>query len=239
MWTWIIVGVVLALVLLLCLALAVASFAFDNFMEKHQEMSQKRNSYRITTLEYVQEVNDEFFGGKLKVARCANLQDHYSSGVVAMSGQTMTANNLASLAIVSHELGHARQDQEGNALKKHWKLRRTGRLLSRLFIPLLIAGAIFSLLYVFGVLEEQMYLWIGLAFAGMAFLTFLFALFVKYKEIKIEKQASDYALEFLKKILSDKELKDCKEFLNSARLTYWASLIRTMLFLSGLANKNS
>ena len=169
---------------------------------------------------------------------CPEYQDHYSAGIVALSQKTMASNSLASLAIVSHELGHAKQDATGDKLKKHWKMRRTGKICGFFFLPVVLVGAVLSLLQVFGVLEEMIYLIIGLVCLGLGLLIFIFAIFLKYKEIQIEKEASVFALNFLKEFLTEEEAKKCKEFLDSARLTYWASLFRSMLGWTFLTKKD-
>ncbi len=238
MWTWIIVGIVIALAVLLCFLLAVANFSFDNFQAKLREYDKIRNRYGISTLQYVQYLNENYFGDRLKIARCPQWQDHYSRGVVALSDNTMSSNSLASLAIVSHEMGHARQDSDGKTLEKHWRMRRSGRVCGLFFMPLLIVGAVLSLLYVFNVLSEFYFLIAGIACFVFAFLIFVFAIILKYKEIKIEKEASDFAIEFLSEILMEDELEKCRDILNSARLTYWASLIRTLLSWTMLTGKD-
>ena len=238
MWTYVIIGVVIALGILLCLALAIASFSFENYSSKHKVINSLRNSYGISTLEYTNAINKKYFNGRLAIKRCAEYQDHYSTGVVALSDKTMSSNSLASLAIVSHELGHARQDATGNTLKKHWRMRRTGRICGLFFMPLIIVGAIISLLWVFKVLPEIYYLVIGASCLGGGLLIFVFAIVLKYREIQIEKEASDFALEYLREILTDQEVKKCQELLNSARLTYWGSLIRTLLSWTMLTKKD-
>lgn len=238
MITYIVIGLCVVFAILLCLALAVASFSFDNFAENLRRTNEYENSYGITTLDYVNEINKNYFDNKLNIMKCAEYQDHYSSGVVALSDKTMLSNSLSSLAIVSHELGHARQDKEGNKLKKHWNLRKTGKLCGYFFLPFMLTGVIISLLYVFAVLTELYFLIIGLTCLGLGLLIFVFALVLKYKEIQIEKEASDFAIEFLELILTKKEIKICKDFLNSARLTYWASLFRTMFGWTHLTKKD-
>ncbi len=239
MWTYVIIGVVVVLAVLLCVALAIASSPFENYKQKFDKVNQMPNSMRLNTLEYVDEINKAYFGGKLRVAQTSEYDDHYSGGVVALSSQTMYSNSLASLAIVSHELGHARQDATGDTLKKHFRMRRAGRVCGLFFMPLLIIGAVLSILGVFNILPSVITLTIGLVCMGLSLLIFLFAIVLKYKEIKIERQASDYAMDFLKDVLNTKELKACKELLNSARLTYWASLIRTMLSWTRLTPKDT
>ena len=238
MWTYVIIGVCVALVLLLCLALAIASFSFENFAQKLKEVDSIRNSGGFSTLNYVNEINKVYFQGKLKIAQCPEWFDHYSPGVVALSAKTMSSNSLASLAIISHELGHARQDTSGDTLKKNWRMKRQGRICGLFFMPLLIVGAVMSILWVLNVLPEIWALAIGLGCAGASLLIFFFAIVLKYKEIQIEKEASVFAVEYLQEVLSPVEVKKCKELLNSARLTYWGTLIRTMLSWTMLTKKD-
>lgn len=239
MWTYVIIGVVVVLVVLLCVALSIATSSFENYKHKLEKINNLPNSIGMTTLEYVGEINKSYFRGRLQVAQTKEYDDHYSGGVVALSPQTMYSNSLASLAIVSHELGHAKQDFTGNTLKKHFRMRRLGRFCGLFFMPLLIIGAVLSILGVFDILPRVVTLTSGLVLMGLSFLIFIFAIVLKYKEIKIEREASDFALDFLKDILNTKELKACKELLNSARLTYWASLIRTMLSWTRLTPKDT
>ena len=237
--TYIVIGICVILVIFLCFALAVASFSFDNYAENLKKTNDMKNSYGISTLDYVSQVNKKYFASKLQIMQCPEYQDHYSAGVVALSEKTMYSNSLASLAIVSHELGHARQDASGNKLRKHWSLRRTGRICGYFFLPLILIGVVLSLLQVFGVLEGLYFLIVGLSCLVIAFVIFVFALVLKYKEIQVEKEASIFALEFLQEILTEPEISICRDFLNSARLTYWAGLFRTMLGWTMLTKKDS
>ena len=61
----------------------------------------------------------------------------------------------------------------------------------------------------------------------------------KEREIKIEKEASDFAVEYLKEVLTTDEIKICRDFLNSARLTYWASLFKGLLGWTFLTKNDS
>lgn len=228
MLTYIIIGIVVLFVILLCVALAIASFSYDNYYESLKKTNKMKNKRGLLTLQYVSDINEKYFEKKLDIMKCAEYQDHYSSGIVALSEKTMISNSLASLSIVSHELGHARQDREGNKLNQHWKLRKIGKICGFFFLPTMIVGAVLSLLYIFKVLSANYYLIAGLSCLSVGVLIFIFSIFLKYKEIEIEKEASVFALEFLKEFLYDDEIKICKEFLDSARLTYWAGLFKTM-----------
>lgn len=238
MMTYIIIGAIAVVGVMLCFCLAVASFASDNFYEKLQEYQSIGNSHGVSTLDYVKAINNHYFGGRLQIARCEQYEDHYSTGVVALSQQTMYSNSLASLATVSHELGHARQDAEGNKLKKHWRMKQTGRICGLFFMPAAIVGIVLSVLYLVGVLPEVYVLVLGLSFLALGIIIFFFAAFLKYKEIQIEKEASKYAMEFLQDILTKPEYKACEEFLDSARLTYWAVFFKTLLSWTFLTSKD-
>lgn len=139
---YVVIGLLVAFAIFVCFALAVASFSFDNYYENLKKTNKMRNGCGVSTLDYVDEINDKYFDSKLNIMRCPEHQDHYSSGVVALSEKTMASNSLASLAIVSHELGHARQDSQGNKLVTHWKRKRTGRIVGLFFMPLVITGAV-------------------------------------------------------------------------------------------------
>lgn len=236
--TYVIIGAIALVGVLLCFCLSVASFASQNFYEKLEENQQKPNSKGIRTVDYVREINGQNFQGRLRIARCEQYDDHYSSGVVALSDDTMYSNSLASLATVSHELGHARQDAEGNKLQKHWKMKQAGRICGLFFMPVVIAGIVLSVLYLTDVLPQLVALIAGLTLIGLGVLIFFFAVFLKYKEIQIEKEASKYAIEFLQEVLTRDECKACEEFLNSARLTYWAVFFKTLLSWTFLTSKD-
>ena len=158
-------------------------------------------------------------------------------GVIALSNETMYSNSLASLSTVSHELGHAIQYKKGE-LTKQWQQRKKNRIYGKFFIPFILIGLVLAILNLVGVLPSYC-LYIGIGFFGLAFIIFLIAIYTKYMEIKIEKGASKYAIEILKDYLSPQEIKICNEFLNSARLTYWGSLFRTMFGWTFLTKKDS
>ena len=64
------------------------------------------------------------------------------------------------------------------------------------------------------------------------------ALFIKIRMISIEREASKFAIEFLKEALSDDQVELCKQFLNDARLSYWADFFRTLLVWTFMTKKN-
>ena len=237
MMTYILIAIGAVLVVLLCIGLAIASFAGENYFRALEEARTKRNTCDITTLEFVNQINEKHFNGKLRLTECPEHSDHYSGGTVALSRQTMNSNSLASMATISHELGHARQDATGDTLKKHFKLRKSVFIASLFFMPLTLSAIVIAVLHFVDVLPETMFLYVAIGCAGLALLIFLFTLFLKYKEIKVEKEASTFALDYLREYFTEPEVKICKDFLDSARLTYWAVLFKSMLGWTMLTKK--
>ena len=50
-------------------------------------------------------------------------------------------------------------------------------------------------------------------------------------------EASKNAIVFLSEVINEKELKQCKKFLNDARLTYWGDMFKTLLGWTMLTRK--
>ena len=238
MISYIVIGVAAVLVILLCIGLAIASFSGENFSNELEKAREYENVEGWTTLGLVEDINNKYFEGRLDVQETEEGNDHYSRGVVALSDSTMESDSLASLATIAHEIGHARQDFEGNTLDKHFAFRQVVRILGLFFMPTLIAGIVLGALYFVHVFDSKIYLIVAGVLLGVAFLIFIIALIMKYKEVKIERQASRYAIEFLQEYLVEEEVKLCKDFLDSARLTYWADFFKLLLSWTLLTSKN-
>ena len=58
---YLIIGGVAVVVILICLGLAVASFAGENFNNALRQAREKRNTYGLSTFEFVQEINKNNF----------------------------------------------------------------------------------------------------------------------------------------------------------------------------------
>ena len=227
-----IIAVCIGILVLLCFLLAIANFAGERFFEQYEKYNKIRPSTNISPLEFVCLINQKFFANALKIGKTdVKAGDAYSRGVLILSNDTLTTQSLASYTIISHEMGHARQDKEGKKLKKLSFLRRFGKIIGVFLVPLLIAGGLVILLD-----KELLILGIGLLSGGV--LIFLIALVIKLKTISIEKEASTFALDYLREILSEEEVKKCKSFLNDARLTYWADFLRTLFVWTFLTKKN-
>ena len=211
--------------------LAVANFSGERFMDKYKEMNKKFSQTKISPLEFISQINQKHFDGKLEVIQVSKVaSDSYSRGKLFLSTDTINIPSLASFTIIAHELGHAMQDKTGRKLKKLSKLRKLGRFLGLLMVPSLLAGGIILLL------EENLFWW-GAGLCGFSAFIFILALFIKLRTISIEKDASKKAIKFLNEFFSDAEVKQCRLFLNDARMTYWADFLRLCLGWTAMSKK--
>lgn len=231
--TIIIIIAVIAFIILLSAALSVASFSYEKFMQEYNRLVEIHITQDITILDFVHTLNYNVFNGKIALkAVDQDVLNYYvpKQKVIALSKKTLSSNTLASFAIVAHEMGHALQDKEGSKLKILNFLRRLGAIIGFLFLPLILAGII---ILFFGQ-DLRLVSYILFACAG---LILLLAIVIKARTISIEKDASNNGLEFLKQILSENEVLECKKLLNAARLTYWGDLFRLLLSWTMLTKK--
>ena len=236
MWLYVVIGAGVLFFLIICFCLSVANFSFDNFKEKRDEAGRYRAQNGMFISDFVEEINDRYLGGALSVKHAEEFRDHFAPNYIALSPSIISSNSLASFAIIAHELGHALQYKKGE-LTKHWQRRSKNRILGKFFLPLVLVGVVLAVLGLLSVLPTFV-MYIGIGFLGLGFVIFLIACYSKYLEIRVEKSASKYGMNFLKECLTKGEAKICEELLNSARLTYWGSLFRTMLGWTMLTKKD-
>lgn len=228
---WVILIIVVCLLLLLCFLLSVANFSGERFMERYKEMDKKFSLKGFTSMEFIGLINKKYFSGGLQIVQISRLAgDCYSKGKLFLSTETIKQSSLASYTIIAHEMGHALQDKEGKKLKRLRALRKTGKLLGLFMLPSVIAGVILML---FG----STFLYWGISLIAVGGLIFFLALLIKLLTISLEKDASKKAIIFLREILNEKEIKECKKFLNDAKLTYWAEFLRLCLGWTSMSRK--
>lgn len=231
--TWIIIIVVIAFGVLICFLLAIANFAYDRFLQRYQELDKVPLQGDLSIYDFINYINHNEFDGKLQFIQISQLAgDAYSKGKLFLSTNTLNKNSLASITIIAHELGHAKQDKEGGKLKRLHFLRGFGKIIG-VFLPLLIISGIVML-----ILGED-YFNISFILLGCGAGIFVLSLFTKLLTISIEKDASKKAIKMLEEYLSEDELKKAKRFLKDARLTYWADFLRLILGWTALSKKSS
>lgn len=229
--TWIIIIMVIAFLLFICFGLAVANFALDKFYDVFEEIDKIYAQTELSPWQYIDILNQKYFDGEIVVKTISNVAgDAYSKKTLYLSGATQSSQSLASFAIISHEMGHALQDKQGNKLKTLNFLRRFGKVLGWFLMPMFIGGIVLMVGW------AELF-WVGVGLLAGCVLTLILALFIKLRMIAIEKQASAFALDFLKEILQEEQVKQCKKLLDSARLSYWADFFRTLLAWTFMTKK--
>lgn len=227
----IIIIAVIGFAVLLCFLLAIANFSGDRFLEKYEKMDKIGTGIDMTSIEYVDYLNSKYFDNKIQVIQIgARGGDAYGNGKIFLSTSTTVKSSLASFAIISHEMGHAKQDVEGKKLKRLIFLRKFGRIIGTLMMPSLLLGLIFLII-------GSKFFIPGIVLIACGGLIFLTALLTKLITISIEKDASKNAMMFLQELLPEKELKLCKKFLNDAKLTYWADFLRVLFCWTAMSRK--
>ena len=152
------------------------------------------------------------------------LGDHYNdkTKTVALSERNYYSTSISAIGVACHEVGHALQYQQGyNLIKVRNCLIPICNFGSSLTWILMLLGVLFYYTS-FG----TVFLWIGVI---------IFALFVilNLVTLPIEYNASSRATQLLmyNGIFNDSELSAVKSVLNSAALTYIASLIVSLMNL--------
>jgi Zn-dependent membrane protease YugP len=154
------------------------------------------------------------------------LSDHYDPGkkILRLSKGVAQSRSVASLGIVAHEVGHAMQDAAN-----YTPLRVRSGLVPAVRIGSWLGPIIFFVgFFLSGFIGSTSIAWLGLfLFAG----TVVFALIT----LPVEFNASNRAMQLLRsyQLADGRELKETKEVLDAASLTYIAALaqaLSTMLY---------
>lgn len=202
---------IIALLITLCAQCFISS--------SYKKYSKIRNKIGLTGAEVARKILDKNGLTNINIEETNGyLTDHYDPGkkVIRLSKSIYNEISIASLAVASHECGHAIQDKEDY---RFYKIRRT-------LVPITnfssYAGY-FAIAFgiVFGMLNL---IWVGIIFEMVILLFELVTL-------PVELDASKRALKELEKgnILNAEELTGGKKVLTAAALTYVASIATTLL----------
>lgn len=139
--------------------------------------------------------------------------------VILLTKQVATGKTVADISVAGHELGHALQKKDkSKLLKLNIFLKWVGKI-ANFFLPIALLSAIaFLFLENLSTYSSIMFY----VFVGLWALTML----IKIAVIPLELDASKRAYKVLSdnKLLTKEELKQTKEVLNAAALTYVGSL---------------
>ena len=231
-FVYILIGVFVAM-LIVCLS--IASFAGVHVFEKYKYYNNFMSSSFTVASDFCCMVSQRYLNSTVKIGkRGGELTDAYvpNQKIVFLSQNTFDNSSIASLAIAGHELGHAYQDfLEPKLFQRHNLYKVLCKVLGILMYPLFVAGIV--------LLFASQSLLPSILCVASAILIFLFALFLKFVTIKIEKDASKKALVFLRDlaVLDEVELEHARKFLNAALLTYIADFLQAILGWTGLTRK--
>lgn len=189
----------------------------------YEKYSKIKNTAEITGGQLAYFYKEKYNIPDLKFAKIeGELTDCYipSKKTLAMSETVAMDDNIASLAIVSHEFGHAMQHKNKYFLYNltHF-LKKLTLFTNPLIIPLLIVGIIMTLFEFHFYNIEYITLYTSIVLFGFNFL-------LKMLTIPVEYNASHRGLKQLteNEIITKKELRIVKTLLNCAALTYIAGL---------------
>lgn len=229
--TIIILIAIIAFILLILGGLAIVNYSGEEMVEKFNQASKIETN--MSAVDFANIIIQKYFNNKISINFNNNmLSDCYSSNnVLTLCNKYAYENNLAGLSICAHELGHAFQfKNQDTKMKKYGKKHKLSLFLSKLITPLILT-AIVLLLF-----DKLVF---AIIFAGLAIVFFVVALSVKMSTIKIEKEASEIAIKLLQDVaqLPVSKLNTAKKILDSAKLTYVADLLKSMLKWTALTRK--
>lgn len=228
---YVVIIVAIVFLLLIIAGLAIVNYSTDEMVEKFKKVS---NTVTGTTpLEFAKLINSLHFGNNIRI----KFDDRMFSDCISGNGELTLCskyandNSIAGLSVCAHELGHAFQfKNEKDRMRLHVRKLMVSKIASWLTSPLIIGGIVVLILS---------YTYIGIALLGAGIVSFFVALIAKFSTLKLEKDASVKALELLETYASfnEDELKLAKRLLDSAKQTYVADILRTMLKWTMLVKK--
>jgi hypothetical protein len=150
-----------------------------------------------------------------------NLTDHYDPGkdILRLSEGVANSRSVAALGIVAHEVGHATQDATN-----YTPLRLRSGLVPIVSLGSWLGPIIFFIGFLLsGVTGSTTLAWIGLfLFAGTA----VFAIITLPVELDASKRAQSMLYTY--QLADGQELKETRQVLNAAALTYVAALAQAL-----------
>ena len=218
------------LLVILAIGLAVANSAGQNMINNYREYEKHIVDF-TNPMQFSQFVSQSEFNGKIRCDVCEGfLTDHYHRNTITLSQETLKTNSISSMSVVAHELGHAMQYRDTpDKMRKFNKKRTRSALLGKFTMPIFIVGAVCILWNVVA----------AIVIMGIALALFIFGLSTQISTIKVEKEASQNALILLEKYayLDERQIKLAKKVLDSAKLTYIAAFLKSVLSWTMLVNK--
>ena len=228
---YIILIVAVVFLFLIIVGLSIVNYSTEDMLEEFKKAS--KYSVGTTPKQFAERINAIFFNNTIKIRyKSEFLSDCFNGGgYLTLCSIYANKDELAGIAICAHELGHAFQFKEKREMMvAHAKKISLTKAISWLISPLIIAGIVLLLFsYIIPAIVCEI----------LALTVFFIAIITKLSTLNIERDTSKRALELLRTYenLSDEQLIIAKKFLNSAKQTYLAELLRIVLKWTFLVKK--
>ncbi len=206
-------------IILLIGSILVSVFADIYIRSTYAKTREMKTTRGLTGEETARMILDKNDLKKVKIKEVAgDLSDHYNpqDKTVNLSTYIHSKNSIASIAVASHECGHAIQDKDGYLFLR---IRRS------LFPLVNLATKLGYVAIIIALIAQSLTLFRVGIYAEMIIL------FFQVITLPVEFDASRRALKKVEEygIVTKDELRDCKRMLRSAALTYVAAVTSTLL----------
>lgn len=184
-----------------------------------QKYSQQYSQRRLTGAEAARRVLQHNGVSGVRIERVAgNLTDHYDprTNVIRLSDSVYDSTSTAAIGVAAHEAGHAVQyAREYAPIKLRAAIIPLTNFGSRLAMPLILAGILFTFLGEF----STVLVYLGIAAFGLSFVFQLITLPVEFN-------ASRRAIRAIEdtQLLTSEEQKGAEKTLKAAAMTYVAAM---------------
>ena len=193
-------------------------WASHNVNSTFKKYSQQFSRRHLTGAEAAQRVLSANGVRGVRIERVSgNLTDHFDprTNVIRLSDSVYSSTSTAAIGVACHEAGHAVQYAVGYApIKLRAAIIPITNLGSRLAMPLILAGILFSAL---GTMSDTL-VYLGIASFGLSLVFQLVTLPVEFNASRRAMQAIETA-----NLLTEEEQRGAKKTLKAAALTYVAA----------------
>lgn len=212
---------ILVCLIFLVVGLFIAGSSYGHLVSVYKKYSQQNASMNVNGLNFVSACIDHFkLNTKISIMD-GEFDDAYLTkrDIILLTKQVATGKTVADISIAGHELGHALQKKDSSGLFKLNSFFKYLNNLINFLLPIAFLTAI-AFLFVSSLREYStivFYVLLGL---------WLLTVIIKIAVIPLELDASKRAYKILSdnKFLTKDELKQTKQVLNAAALTYVGSL---------------
>ena len=213
--------------ILLCIIIAMVSQV--KVQSAYSKYSKIESSLKLTGKEFADKLIQDT-GVKVGSRKCnGTLTDNYDPRIKTLniSSENYDNSSIASQAIVAHEFGHAMQHARGYfPLKLRQFAIKLSQFASGAFLPLLIVGIILEIVLVNSFIGN-VFIYCVAGFYGLSVLLNLVTVPVEYNASKRAKQ-----LLRQNAMYTEEEMVGVNEVLDSAALTYVASLLISLAYFA-------